>query len=143
MSKKLQWVEIRGNRWLEGNWARENVEESRLLGEEHNRMCCLGFLCRQLVGAKPMEIRDVGTPHAVLEGFNGRDYMDIRRESLLRKAMDDLGLLNYTGRDNSNLTEELTAVNDAFDWELSQTDRVKSLNKVCRKHQAPFRFKLI
>lgn len=103
---------IERSKWLRG----EGMWESDLLRHKDDKMCCLGQVCEQL-----------GFPLSVLRNKSTPMELDEEIESLVVEAQD------------SNLTEEMMAVNDQK--EIPDSERESSLSKLAQ--QAGFSLKFV
>jgi hypothetical protein len=115
---------VKKSRWLRG------TPNSMLLGDS-NKMCCLGFVCRQL-GLKPKDIMFKVMPSDIESEDNDKETKELQK-----KLKTSIRLLNPTNGDTP-FTNKAVAIND--NELITDKERIEKLTKLfkTKKHNITF-----
>ncbi len=110
----------------------------RLLDSNNNKMCCLGFLCKEM-GLNRASILDKGLPSSALNCYlrssSGKKALDNLKES----GRVPMKLVSYdNGYFDSQLTDRIITVND--DSNINDDARETSLKKLFARADIKIKF---
>jgi hypothetical protein len=123
---------VKKKKWSRGNYPNFKCggNGGNLLNGDDNKMCCLGFACRQL-GLKPKDIMDVGMPSGLHFGYDHNK----RTDEFMKKIEV---LVNQRGKKDDRYYEDRSFVKKAAklndDPDITDEVRMTKLTALFKKN---------